>query len=122
MPARLPKPVTVVQRAGSLPKKKSYEFTLPLLTGVRGDAARLVGAARLPTNLADVEVVINARSTLAGTASFADELIRTLLVDRSAYRVVIDGVGASLGQSLSVAAERYSVAHRLILNVGTFQA
>ncbi len=94
---------------------------LPQLTGTRDRARQLIANADLPVDLSSAEVRVNAGSTLAGTDSFADELIRAIPVERRAARLVVDLVGADFSHQLVAAADRYAVADKLLVTSGRYQ-
>lgn len=54
----------------------------PTLAGSRSRAREVV--AQLPADLTGVEVVLNCRGLMAAAASFADEIVTQILVDRHA--------------------------------------
>ena len=96
-------------------------FDLPQLTGTRDRAKRLIADADLPVDLSAAEVRVNAGSTLAGTDSFADELVRAILVERHAARLVVDLVGTDFSHKLVAAADRYAVTDKLVVTSGRYQ-
>lgn len=97
-----------------------YTLTLPLLTGTHKDAQRLIDAAALPTNLRNAEVHVDASSALAGTDSFVDELVRTLLLSRSAAHLIVNNVGTRLGHQFYAAAKRHEVTEQLLIHFSLF--
>jgi hypothetical protein len=85
--------------------------TLPPLAGSRPAAAALL--ARLPADLTGQHVAVLARDLLTGSASFADELVRELAVDRNAAEVVIVGAEPEFEQYVQAAARSHSVGPRV---------
>lgn len=91
---------------------------LPQLTGTRERARQLIASAHLPSNLSGLTVVVDAGATLAGTESFADELVRTILVDRNGSKLVVYFVGPEFGEKLKAAAWLHRVASKLDIQGG----
>lgn len=86
-------------------------ITSPLLTGMRPEAQKLL--ATLPANLSGHSVVLDGHRTLAATPSFADEMIRVLLVERNADHVHAIAVGSEFGEWLRESAQDHNVSGKL---------
>ncbi|SOD70716.1 hypothetical protein SAMN05892883_0372 [Jatrophihabitans sp. GAS493] len=89
---------------------------LPQLSGGRRRAAALVDAGHLPDDLSDASVTIDARQLLAGTESFADELVKILLLDRKAETLNVINVSDDFALFLEQAAKTHSVSRRLVVD------
>lgn len=59
----------------------------PMLAGSRPRAQQIL--AKLPKDLSHAVVELHCDSLIAGAASFADEIVREVLVNRRAQRLVI---------------------------------
>lgn len=86
---------------------------LPQLTGTRSRARAMIEDAGLPDDLSGADVHLDGHLTLAGTGSFADEVVRILLVERLADRVVVINVGPDLHAKLARAAAEHGVAEKV---------
>lgn len=84
---------------------------VPQLTGGRERARFLV--SQLGGRLAGATVVVDFRRTVAGTPSFADELIDLVLNQGGAAQLQIERVSDELGAYLLEAAKDHGVAERL---------
>lgn len=91
---------------------------MPQLSGGRKRAIAMIAAANIPTDLTGAEVSVDCRQLRAGTESFADELVRTVLVDRNAERLRADNVTEKFSAYLIAAAEFYAVRDRLDVSPG----
>ena len=89
-----------------------YEIKLPRLIGGR-DAARDVTAGALPGHLHGDRVLVICRDLFAATPSFADELVRQVLVEREADELVLVGASGEFPGWVSDAAVRRQVASRV---------
>lgn len=83
---------------------------VPYLTGGRDRARALV--EQLDGSPAGAVVIVDFRNTVAGTPSFADELVRLVLVDGDALLLRADHVPVELGQYLLDAARDHGVVER----------
>ena len=90
------------------------EMTLPPLVGTRRRARALLD--ELPAQLEHVTVYVDCRELLAGSESFADELILELLVERRADAVVATSVGLEFAGYLEKVAGEHGVSPRLVLD------
>jgi hypothetical protein len=86
-------------------------IVLPRVVGTRPAVAGFL--THVPRDLTDREVELDCRGLLSGTASFADELVKILLKDSGARRLVARGPGADFAADLRVAADDHGVADRL---------
>jgi hypothetical protein len=86
---------------------------LPQLTGTRNRARAWIEAANLPSDLTGLAVALNGHRTLAGTGSFADEVVKILLVERHAARVTVYNVDSDLTAKLKRAVDAHGVSARL---------
>lgn len=62
----------------------------PVLAGSRPRAQQIL--KDLPSDLSQAIVELHCESLIAAAASFADEIVRSILVDRGARRLVVTGV------------------------------
>jgi hypothetical protein len=62
----------------------------PVLAGSRPRAQQIL--KDLPGDLSKAVVELHCESLIAAAASFADEIVRSILVDRRALRLVVTGV------------------------------
>lgn len=86
----------------------------PMLTGLRSQARELVDAAEIPADLSESDVVLDGHRTLAATPSFADEIVKILLVERHARSLTVRVAGREFTQWLENAANVHQVKDRLI--------
>lgn len=84
---------------------------VPQLTGGRERARHLVQT--LGGHLAGATVVVDFRRTVAGTPSFADELIELVLGSGQAAELRVEHVSDELGAYLLEAAKDHGAAERL---------
>ncbi|QWY82307.1 hypothetical protein SEA_PHISHY_33 [Gordonia phage Phishy] len=71
----------------------------------------------LPADLTDAEVVLNCRGLLAAAISFADELIKEILVNRHADQLrVVEATDREFLTYLSERAEAHGVRDRLYVD------
>lgn len=84
---------------------------VPQLTGGRERARTLV--ARLSDRLTGATVVVDFRRTVAGTPSFADELIELILVHGAASMLRVEHASNELGDYLLEAAKDHGASERL---------
>ncbi|MDO3110298.1 hypothetical protein [Mycobacteroides abscessus] len=84
----------------------------PVLAGSRPRAQQIL--ASLPNDLSDQVVQLHCGSLIAAAASFADEIVRTILVDRHALRLEVSSVSdPEFVEYLKQRAEDHKVANRL---------
>lgn len=88
-------------------------LALPELTGTRDRAKEMLTAAAVPQDLRGMQVVVDAGSVIAATDSFADELVRAILVDRHADQLIVSLVGPDFAQTLKSRGRFYRVLDRL---------
>ena len=81
---------------------------MPQLSGGRQRAKALLEP--LLDRMAGATVRVDCRGLVAGTASFADELVRTTLVDSKASLLVIEWAAGDFVDYLNRAAKDYDVA------------
>ena len=86
---------------------------VPQLSGGRERARALVDG--LGRGVRGATVVVDFKRMVAGTPSFADELIARVLVDGGAARLCAEHVGQEFGEYLLEAARDHGVAGRLQL-------
>ena len=84
---------------------------VPQLSGGRERARALVG--ELADRLPGATVVVDFRRMVAGTPSFADELVARVLADGGAERLRAEHVSGEFGEYLAEAAKDHGVAERL---------
>lgn len=87
----------------------------PVLTGMREEAQDLLRG--LPEDLGGRHVVLDGHRTLAATPSFADEVVRILLVERHADNLHAVAVGRKFGDWLTESAQTHGVADKLDVEV-----
>lgn|SRR5689334_4133312 len=92
---------------------------LPQLSGGRARVAALVESAKLAANLRGAKVVVDCRQLRAGTESFADELVRTVLVDRQAEHLQIINVSGDFIGYLDAAGKTHGVSDRMTITSAT---
>ena len=86
---------------------------LPRLAGRREEVTALIAEQRVPPSL-DGEVLVALCGALVGASeSFADELVRQVLVERRAAELALVGVSDEFATSVGEAAVRYGVARRV---------
>ena len=84
---------------------------VPQLSGGRERARALVG--ELADRIAGATVVVDFRRMVAGTPSFADELVARVLADGGAEVLRAEHVTGEFGEYLTEAAKDHGVAERL---------
>ena len=89
-------------------------IAVPQLSGGRERARALV--EDVAGRLADAAVVVDFRRMVAGTPSFADELVTSVLVAGGAQELRAEHVSTEFGEYLLRAAEDHGVAERLSLS------
>lgn len=87
-------------------------LTLPALVGGRDLATTAV--ARLG-DITDTDVVVDARSLVSGTSSFAGQLVNDVLSTGRARSLAVVGAPADFNASLAAAADALAVANQLTL-------
>lgn len=95
-----------------------FALSLPQLTGARSRAWNLMSRAHLPETPSGVTVHVNAGATLAATATFVDEIVRSVLLDRNAAGLVVTLAGPALTAQLQEAGQEHSVLDRLRVTAG----
>ncbi len=93
-------------------------FPLPQLTGTWLRARHLIATWGLAQDLSGVRVHLNAGATLAGTQMFADEMVRSILVERCAEQLVVSLVGPVLNEQFQRAADHFGASDRLCVYSG----
>lgn len=88
-------------------------LVLPRLAGTREAVADLVAEQKLPGDLRGTDVIVVGADLLAGSSSFADELVKETLVQRHADHLVLVGVSGVFDERLRAAAERRGVQGKL---------
>lgn len=90
----------------------TVSFEAPVLAGSRPRAQQALNT--LPDDLAGHIVKLRCGSMIAAAASFADEIVRTVLVERGAARLEVESVSDSeFIDYLKERAAFYGVANRL---------
>ena len=90
----------------------TVSFEAPALAGSRPRAQQLL--VELPDDLTGSAVQLHCESLIAAAASFADEIVRTILVDRKAELLEVTSVSdQEFITYLRERAEFYGVADRL---------
>lgn len=86
-------------------------LTAPKLVSSRDQARELT--ASLPKDLSDVAVAVDCSALQASTSSFVDELIKVVLVERGALRLVFRNAPERTVELARRAARNRGVADRL---------
>jgi hypothetical protein len=89
------------------------EIRLPRLVGSRSSAAHLVEQSG--DGIKGERVVINARELLSGSPSFADEMVKGLLVQGGASELVLVGAGTDFAGYVQQSAQARSVSDRVVI-------
>jgi hypothetical protein len=84
---------------------------MPQLSGGRKRAQALIRP--LAGRMHGQTVVLDCRQLIAGTPSFADEIVKLVLVDGGAALLNVQQVDADFGQDLLTAAQDHGVASHL---------
>jgi hypothetical protein len=91
----------------------TVRIVLPRIVGTRPSARALL--REVPTRLDGEDVVLDCRGLVDGTASFADEMVKAVLVDRTAASLVALGPGQDFATDLAAAAHDHGVLDRFRL-------
>ncbi len=94
------------------------QIVLPRLAGTREAVGDLLAAQAVPSPLSGQTVVVLCRELASGSPSFADELVKELVEDRSAAELVLVGAPARFQHHVQAAAVRRDVAGRVRLGNG----
>ena len=86
-------------------------LTAPELVSSRDQARELT--ADLPAELSDVAVMLDCSALQASTPSFVDELVKAVLVERAAARLVLQGAPERTVELARRAAANHGVSERL---------
>lgn len=86
---------------------------VPQLSGGRERARELLAA--LSGQMTGATVVVSFRNMIAGTPSFADELVSVVLDDGGAQQLLAEHVSAEFGTYLLDAARNHGAAERLVV-------
>jgi len=89
------------------------EINLPRLVGSRLDAQRLV--AEQLAAMRDDRVVLNCRNLLSASPSFADEVVKQVLVDGGAAELVILAAGDDFVDYVQRSAGAHGVEGRVVV-------
>lgn len=84
---------------------------MPQLSGGRERARTL--ASPLSGKMTEQQVRLDCRQLVAGTASFADEIIKRVLVQGCAERLIVEYAGGSFASYLLDAARDHGVAQQI---------
>lgn len=87
---------------------------MPQLSGGRERARKL--AEPLVGKMRGQTVRLDCRQLVAGTASFADEIVRSVLVDGKAARLVVEFASGDFASYLQDAARDHGVSERIAFN------
>jgi dihydroxyacetone kinase DhaKLM complex PTS-EIIA-like component DhaM len=88
---------------------------LPRLVGRREAVADLLTTQQVPPALLDEDVVLLCRDLATGSASFADELVKDLLQQRGAARLLLVGAPERFVEDARAAAVRHGVDGRVLV-------
>jgi hypothetical protein len=86
-------------------------LTAPELVSSRDQARELT--ADLPAELSDVAVMLDCSALQASTPSFVDELVKAVLVERAAARLVLQSAPERTVELARRAAANHGVSERL---------
>ena len=89
------------------------EIRLPRVVGTRPAVAPFL--TDVPADLRGQQVVLDSRALLSGTPSFADEMVRTVLIDRAADELVVLGATSDFAADLTASARDHGVLDRVHL-------
>lgn len=89
------------------------EIRLPRVVGTRPAVAPFL--ADVPGDLRGQKVVLDSRALLSGTPSFADEMVKAVLVDRGADELVVLGANSDFASDIAVSARDHGVLDRVRL-------
>lgn len=81
-----------------------YRLRLPYLAGRREHVHELLAAQGIPASLAGEVLVVLGRDMAAASESFADELVREIVVVRGAAQMALVGAPAALVEHCLIAA------------------
>lgn len=87
------------------------DITLPRVVGTRPAVAPFLDHLR--ADLKGETVVLDCRSLLSGTPSFADEIVKQVLADRRADELLVLGANSDFGADLAASAAAHGVIDRL---------
>jgi hypothetical protein len=111
-------PVPVTPERGARLEAGSVRITLPRLVGTRETARDLLAEHGVPESLTSERVVVLCRDLASGSTSFADELVKELLVDRAATQLILVGAPERFVDHVRAAAARRGVAERVQVRSG----
>lgn len=94
------------------------QIVLPRLAGTREAVSDLLAAQSVPAALTGETVVLLCRALASGSPSFADEMVKEVLVERGADELVLVGSSERFLQHVTAAAERRDVAGRVRVGSG----
>ncbi len=86
------------------------DIVLPRVVGTRPSAQAFL--REVPQQLSGMDVVLDCRGLMDGTASFADEIVRAVLCERGASSLVALGPGPDFAEDLISAAQDHDVQDR----------
>jgi hypothetical protein len=89
------------------------EIRLPRVVGTRPAVAPFL--ADVPAELHGEKVVLDSRALLSGTPSFADEMVKAVLVDRGADELIVVGANSDFASDLTDSARDHGVLDRVHL-------
>ena len=93
--------------------QRVVDIELTGLFGTREAADDLVASAGIANDLTGTQVVLYCRDMLSGSTSFADQLVRTLVVDRDAKSVALVGAPERFARHMNESAHRRGVSDRV---------
>lgn len=92
-----------------------YELRLPRLVGTREAVVDLLDEQHVPRALDAADVVVFCDDLATGSASFADELVRQVLIERDGGGLVLVGAPQSFWARILESARRRDVVGRVTL-------
>ncbi len=88
------------------------DISLPRIVGTRPAVAPFL--VDVPGDLRGQRVTLDCRALLSGTPSFADEMVRVLLVERRAEELMVLGANEDFASDLAASAREHGVFDRLL--------
>lgn len=91
----------------------AYQMVAPRLVGSRESAQAILST--IPKDLVGQRVALNCRELRSGSPSFADEIVRVVLVERQAAELVLVGAGERFAAYVRDSAGAHDVVDRLLV-------
>lgn len=91
----------------------AYQMVAPRLVGSRESAQAVL--ATIPHDLTGQRVALNCRELRSGSPSFADEIVRVVLVERRATELALVGASERFAVYVRDSAQAHDVVDRLLV-------